>query len=67
MSLTRTAKKHPNPAFRPYSLEITKMPLRTNPATENQYGRPLLENRKDEIPCLHGAMKVVELRSTTHA
>jgi len=36
-------------------------------ALKNQYRGPFLEQRKDKIPSLHGAMKVIELPSVKHA
>ena len=65
--LTRTGKEHPNQAFLPCSLKITKMPVRPNPGPKNKNRCLLLEQHTDETPCWHGAMEVVGLPSVTHA
>jgi len=60
-------KKHANHVFVPCSVKISKNPLRMPPSPENHFTGPLLQQLTDETPCWHGAMKVVELASATHA
>ena len=61
--LTRTGKEHPNQAFLPCSLEITKLPLGPNPGPENEYRGPSVVATHERTPCWHGAMEGVGYRS----
>jgi len=60
-------ENHPNQAFGPCSVEMTKILLRMPPGPGNHFRDAFLQQHKHKTPRQHGAMKVVELPFVTHA